>query len=182
MTSAMLPERTTDTMTLDSTMPPSVHVGHVHLRVRDIDTSLVFYRDALGFHVTIDARTRGLPIVFLAAGDYHHHIALNGGPSSAPESGSTPNRPLRGLAHVAFVFPDRDSLAVAVARLYMRDYAIDSAEDHGGTVSVYLRDPDGNGVELYYDRPRSMWFDSNGDFVLVREPFDPRSLLDGSTP
>jgi catechol 2,3-dioxygenase len=113
-------------------------------------------------------------MVFLAAGDYHHHIALNtlesmgGGP---PPAGHT------GLYHVAFVYPDRRELGRAVSRLLEHGHAIDHGTDHGGTVSVYLSDPDGNGIELYYDRPRQDWFDADGRPVLKADRFDYRELL-----
>jgi catechol 2,3-dioxygenase len=153
---------------------PAVRVGHVHLRVADLDRAIAFYRDALGFAVTGDLRSRGLPMAFLAAGDYHHHVGLNaldsaGGSAAAP--GHT------GLYHVAFVYPDRRELGRAVERLLDHGVAIDHGTDHGGTVSVYLSDPDGNGVELYYDRPRTEWFDADGRPVLKAERFDFRELL-----
>ena len=152
---------------------PAVRVGHVHLRVADLDRALSFYRDALGFGVTADARELGLGMVLLAAGDYHHHIGLNTFDSSAgaPPAGHT------GLYHVAFLFPDRRELARAVQRLLDHGHAVDHGSDHGGTVSVYLEDPDGNGIELYYDRPRADWFDADGRPVLKAERFDPRDLL-----
>jgi len=157
-----------------SQLSPAVRIGHVHLRVADLDRATAFYRDLLGLSVTADARAVGLPMVLLAAGDYHHHIALNtfmsAGGTPAP-AGHT------GLHHVALLYPDRCALACAVEQLLDREYPLDSAEDHGGTVSVYLRDPDGNGIELYYDRPRETWFDPQGNPILKAEPFDPRDLL-----
>jgi len=132
---------------------PTVGVGHIHLRVADLDRALGFYRDILGFNLHVDGRAFGLQAVFLAAGGYHHHIALN---TWASAGGTPPPAGHTGLYHVAFVYPDRFELARAVERLVERDYPIDQAEDHGATVSVYLRDPDGNGVELYYDRPRGV--------------------------
>ena len=152
---------------------PAVRVGHVHLRVADLDRALAFYRDALGFGVVADARVIGLDMAFLAAGDYHHHVGLNtfdsaGGP---PPPGHT------GLYHVAFVYPDRRELGRAVQRLLDYGHPIDHGTDHGGTVSVYLADPDGNGVELYYDRPRTEWFDAEGRPVLKADRFDYRELL-----
>jgi catechol 2,3-dioxygenase len=152
---------------------PAVRVGHVHLRVADLDRALAFYRDALGFSVTADAREAGLPMALLAAGDYHHHIGLNTWESDggAPPPGHT------GLYHVAFLYPDRRELARAVRRLLDHGVAIDHGTDHGGTVSVYLDDPDGNGIELYYDRPRSDWYDADGRPVLKAERFDARELL-----
>ena len=153
---------------------PAVRVGHVHLRVADLDRSLGFYRDGLGFGVTGDGRAMGLPAAFLAAGDYHHHIALN----TWDSAGATPPPPGHtGLYHVALLYPDRHELGRAVQRLLDHGFPIESASDHGGTVSVYLSDPDGNGVELYFDRPRADWFDADGRPVLKAEPIDFRTLL-----
>ena len=159
---------------MQTTIHPAVRVGHVHLWVADLDRSLAFYRDGLGFAVTADARPIGLDVVFLAAGDYHHHIALNtwetaGG--TAPPPGHT------GLQHVAFLYPDRHELARAIQRLVDHGWSIDHASDHGGSVAVYLDDPDGNGVELTYDRPRSAWFDTDGRPVLRADAIDYRHLL-----
>jgi catechol 2,3-dioxygenase len=156
-------------------LPSAATIGHVHLRVADLDRATAFYRDMLGFTVTAYGPDFGLPAVFLAAGGYHHHVALNTWHSAggqAPPEGST------GLHHVAIVFPDAEALAAAVAHLERRAYPIDSAEDHGATVSVYLRDPDGNGVELYYDRPRSAWVDERGQPILKAEPLDLATLTD----
>lgn len=153
---------------------PATRIGHVHLRVADLDRALGFYRDLLGFAVTADARSAGLPMALLAAGDYHHHLALNTFTSAggvAPPPGHT------GLHHVALLLPDRQALAEIAARLLARPYPIDQAQDHGATISLYLRDPDGNGVELYYDRPADAWTDPDGRPVLKAEPFDPRRLL-----
>jgi catechol 2,3-dioxygenase len=142
---------------------PAVRVGHIHLRVADLDRSIAFYRDGLGFGLVADGRPFGLDAAFLAAGDYHHHVGLNTWES---EGGTPPPPGHTGLYHVAFVYPDRRELAGAVQRLRDHGYEIDHATDHGGTVSVYLDDPDGNGVELYYDRPRETWFDAAGNPVL----------------
>jgi catechol 2,3-dioxygenase len=142
---------------------PAVRVGHIHLRVADLDRSIAFYRDGLGFGVVADGRPLGLEAAFLAAGDYHHHIGLN----TWESAGAAPPPPGHtGLYHVAFLYPDRRELVAAVGRLRDHGYAIDHATDHGGTVSVYLDDPDGNGVELYYDRPRETWFDAGGNAIL----------------
>src|SRR5215218_3447381 len=150
----------------DEAVYPAVRVGHVHLRVAELDRALAFYRDALGFHVTADAREQGLDMVLLAAGDYHHHVALN----SWGSAGAAPPPPGHtGLYHVAFVYPDRRELGRAVRRLLDHGHPIDHATDHGGTVSVYLADPDGNGVELYCDRPRPDWFGANGRPILKAE-------------
>jgi catechol 2,3-dioxygenase len=142
---------------------PAVRVGHIHLKVADLDRSLAFYRDGLGFAVIADGRPFGLQAAFLAAGDYHHHIGLNTWESAG---GAPPPPGHTGLYHVAFVYPDRHELATAVRRLRDHGYAIDHATDHAATVSVYLEDPDGNGVELYYDRPREAWFDDAGRPIL----------------
>ena len=153
---------------------PAVRVGHVHLRVADLDRSIAFYRDALGFTVQADGREAGLPAAFLAAGDYHSHVAL----STLDTDGATPPPPGHtGLYHVAFRYPDRAELARAVRRLVEHDWPIDHATDHAATVSVYIADPDGNGIELYYDRPRSAWFDADGRPILQLERFDYRELL-----
>ena len=163
----------------DEPIHPAVRVGHVHLRVADLDRALAFYRDALGLTVTADARAAGLPMVLLAAGDYHHHIGLN----TFESAGATPPPPGHtGLYHTAFVYPDRRELGRAVARLLAHGVEIDHGTDHGGTVSVYLDDPDGNGVELYYDRPRSEWFTADGRPVLRNDRFDPQDLLPTTPP
>ena len=153
---------------------PAVRVGHVHLRVADLDRALNFYRYALGFGVVADGREVGLDAAFLAAGDYHHRVGLNTWESAGgvpPPAGHT------GLYHVAFLYPDRRELGRAVQRLLDHDHPIDHASDHGGSVSVYLSDPDGNGVELYYDRPRADWVDAEGRMILKAERFDYRELL-----
>jgi catechol 2,3-dioxygenase len=159
---------------------PAVRVGHVHLRVADLDRAITFYRDALGFSLTADARSDiGLPMAFLAAGDYHHNIGLNtleSASATAPPPGHT------GLYHVAFLYPDRRELGRAVRRLLDHRIAIDHGTDHGATVSVYLADPDGNGIELYYDRPRSQWSGADGRPVLRADRFDPRELLTETSP
>jgi catechol 2,3-dioxygenase len=157
-----------------STVHPAVHVGHVHLRVADLDRAMAFYRDVIGLRATVYGPSFGLPMVLLAAGDYHHHIALN---TFVSAGGTPPPAGHTGLHHVALVYPGAGELAKAVRRLFDYEYPIDSAEDHGGTVSVYLRDPDGNGIELYYDRPRASWFDAQGQPIMKAEPFDPAELL-----
>jgi catechol 2,3-dioxygenase len=158
----------------DEPIHPAVRVGHVHLHVADLDRALRFYRDGLGFAVTADGRRIGLDMVLLAAGDYHHHIGLNTWGSAG---GTPPPEGHTGLYHVAFLYPDRRELGRAVRRLLDHGFPIDHGTDHGGTVSVYLSDPDGNGVELYYDRPRSEWFDADGNPVLKADRFDFHELL-----
>ena len=162
-------------MTNEPQLPPDVRIGHVHLRVSDLDRSIAFYRDALGFTLKIDGRAFGVPAVFLAAGDYHHHIALN----TFESAGAAPAPPGHtGLYHVALLYPDRASLARAVRRLLAHGRSYDHGRDHGGTLSVYLRDPDGHGIELYYDRPQAQWFDAAGRFIVRNEPFDVGRLVE----
>ena len=159
---------------MSSLAHPAVRVGRVQLRVADLDRSGAFYRDALGVRVVVDGRTAGVDAVFLAAGDYHHHIALN----TFDSAGARPApRGHTGLHHVAFLFPDARELARTVRRVIGLGYAVDHATDHGGSVAVYLDDPDGNGVELYYDRPREQWFDADGRPVLRNEGIEVADLM-----
>lgn len=152
-----------------------VRMGHVHLRVADLERATAFYRDYIGLDVVAYGPDFGLPgAAFLSAGGYHHHVGLN---TWSSEGGEPPPEGHTGLHHVAFLYPDRRELARAVERLIDHEYPIEGAEDHGATVSVYLSDPDGNGIELYYDRPREDWFDPRGIPILKAEPFDPRDLL-----
>lgn len=154
---------------------PGPVIGHVHLRVADLDRAMAFYRDVLGFSVTGYGPDFGLPVAFLAAGDYHHHIALN---TVTSLGGSPPPVGHTSLHHVAILYPGREALGQAVQRLAEYGWPIDSAEDHGATISIYLNDPDGNGLELYYYQPRTNWFDESGRPVVKAEPFDWHSLLD----
>jgi catechol 2,3-dioxygenase len=160
-------------MTTD-TIHPAVRVGHVHLRVADLDRGIAFYRDVLGFEVRLDLRSMSIPAVFLAAGDYHHHVALN---TFESEGGTPPPAGHTGLFHVAFLYPDRRELACAVQRVLDRGHAIDHATDHGVSVGVHLCDPDGNGIELCYDRPRSEWFRPDGGYVVLNRRIDLSELL-----
>jgi catechol 2,3-dioxygenase len=152
---------------------PAVRVGHVHLRVADLDRSIAFYRDGLGFNVIADGRPLGLEAAFLAAGDYHHHIGLNTWESAG---GEPPPPGHTGLYHVAFVYPDRHELSAAIRRLLDHGYVIDHGTDHAATVSVYLEDPDGNGVELDYDRPREAWFDDEGRPIMQADRIPVESI------
>lgn len=147
-------------------------IGHVHLHVADLERSLRFYRDILGFEVT--ARY-GDSAVFLSAGGYHHHIALN----TWQGKGATPApKGHAGLYHFAILFPSRRELAQALKNLVDAEYPISGAADHGVSEAVYLDDPDGNGVELYADRPRDTWKVSNdGQVEMVTEPLDLGDLL-----
>jgi catechol 2,3-dioxygenase len=155
-----------------SELHPAVRIGHVHLRVSDLNRATSFYRDVLGFDVTVYGSDHQHD--FLSAGGYHHHIGLNTWHS---KGGTPPPEGHTGLQHFAILYPDRRELARAVERLLEHGYPIRNAEDHGVSISVYLSDPDGNGIELYYDRPRKEWFDSRGNPNLKAEPFDPRDLL-----
>ena len=157
-----------------SALDPAVRIGHVHLRVADLERATAFYRDALGFAVTAYGPAVGLQAAFLAAGDYHHHIGLN---TWLSRDGAPPPDGHTGLHHLAILYPGRYALACAVRRLLAFGHPLDGAEDHGAMVSVYLHDPDGNGIELYYDRPREAWFDASGNPIVKAESFDPRALL-----
>ena len=134
-----------------TTLDPRVDIGHVHLKVADIDRALAFWRDVLGFDV--QARM-GEQAAFISAGGYHHHIGLNTWES---KGGSPPPPGTTGLYHVAVRFPDRKTLAAAVRRVLEAGVQLEGASDHGVSEAIYLRDPDGNGVELYRDRPREEW-------------------------
>lgn len=151
---------------------PSPTIGHVHLRVADIDRALGFYRDLLGLSVT--ARF-GTEAAFLASGGYHHHLGLNTWQSkdaSPPPPGHT------GLYHAAFLYRDRVELAQVTQRVVAADYTLDGAADHGVSQAVYLRDPDGNGVELYFDRPPADWpRDPDGALAFKNERLDVEALL-----
>jgi catechol 2,3-dioxygenase len=153
---------------------PAVRVGHVHLRVSDLDRAIAFYTHGLGFHLVADGREHGLELALVAAGDYHHHVALNTWSSAG---GTAPPLGHTGLEHVAFLYPSRAELARAARRLRDRGYPIDHAADHGGTVAVYLSDPDGNGIELSYDRPRATWWDSAGHPVMRNDRIDVDALI-----
>ena len=151
---------------------PAVRIGHVHLKVADLGRALGFYRDVLGFAVT---QRLGDSAVFLAAGGYHHHIGLNTWESAggrAPAAGTT------GLFHVAILYPARAELGDALRRLVKAGIALDGAADHGVSEALYLRDPDGNGVELYWDRPVEEWpRTATGELAMFTKPLDLEALL-----
>jgi catechol 2,3-dioxygenase len=150
---------------------PEVRIGHVHLTVSDLDRSLAFYRDLLGFEVV---STYGDSAVFLSAGGYHHHIALNtwaGKGAAPPPPGHT------GLYHFAILFPNRKELAVILKNLIEANYPLSGASDHGVSEAIYLMDPDGIGVELYVDRPREGWKMNNGQIAMQTEALDLKNLL-----
>ena len=154
------------------TLDPRVDIGHIHLKVSDIDRSLAFYRDVLGFDVT---QRLGDEAAFLSAGGYHHHLALNTWES---RGGSPPPPGTTGLYHVAIRYPDRAALGDALLRLRDAGIPIGGATDHGVSEAIYLRDPDGNGIELYRDRPREEWpRAASGELSMINGPIDLEALL-----
>lgn len=149
-----------------------MHIGHVHLKVSDIEKSLVFYRDLLGFQVT--ARY-GDQAVFLSDGGYHHHIGLNTWES---RGGSPPPDGHTGLYHIAILFSTRKELAQVVKRLISAGYPISGASDHGVSHAVYLADPDGNGIELYWDRSKEEWpKNEQGELAMTTQYLDINELV-----
>lgn len=159
---------TTPTPPIDA----GVRVGHVHLKVADLDRAIAFYAGVLGFAVT---QRLGRGAAFLSAGGYHHHIGLNTWES---RGGGPPPRGTTGLYHVALLYPTRAALADALRRLGAAGIALDGAADHGVSEALYLRDPDGNGVELYWDRPESEWpRDADGALAMGTEALDLAALL-----
>jgi catechol 2,3-dioxygenase len=151
---------------------PEVRIGHVHLKVADLDRAIAFYRDVLGFEIT---QRLGNQAAFLSAGGYHHHIGLNTWES---QGGSPPHRGATGLYHVALVYPSRAELADALRRLIKAGIQLDGAADHGVSQALYLHDPDGNGVELYWDRPKAQWSRTpDGSLNMITEPLDLEALL-----
>ena len=155
-----------------SPIHPGVRIGHVHLKVADLERALGFYRDVLGFEVT---QRYGRSAVFLSAGGYHHHIALN---TWETAGGKPPTPGTTGLYHVAILYPTREQLADALRRLIAADIELDGASDHGVSEALYLRDPDQNGVELYWDRPEADWpRDAQGGLAMTTRPLDLAALL-----
>jgi catechol 2,3-dioxygenase len=154
-------------------LDPGVDIGHVHLKVADLDRALAFWRDVLGFE---EQARMGDQAAFVSAGGYHHHIGLNTWES---QGGSPPPPGSTGLYHVAVRFPDRKTLAEALRRVLDAGIQLEGASDHGVSEAIYLRDPDSNGVELYRDRPREEWpRPPEGDGVaMYTRPLDLRALL-----
>ena len=151
---------------------PQVRIGHVHLKVADLARALGFYRDVLGFEVT---QRYGTGAVFLSAGGYHHHIGLNTWESA---SGKPPPPGTTGLFHVAILYPTRAALADALRRLVAAKIPLDGASDHGVSEALYLRDPDENGVELYWDRPEAEWpRAADGSLAMHTRALDLDALL-----
>jgi len=151
---------------------PAARIGHVHLKVADLERGLAFWRDVIGLEVQ---QRMGDRAVFLSAGGYHHHIALNTWDSAG---GACPPAGTTGLYHVALVYPDRPALATALDRVLAAGIALEGASDHGVSEALYLRDPDGNGVELYRDRPAAEWpRDATGGLAMFTRRLDVDALL-----
>jgi catechol 2,3-dioxygenase len=152
---------------------PRVDIGHVHLKVSDLERALGFWRDVLGFE---EQARYGNQAVFLSAGGYHHHIGLNTWES---RDGSPPAAGTTGLYHVAIRYPTRAALADALRRVLRAGMSLDGASDHGVSEALYLRDPDSNGVELYWDRPRDEWpREPDGSLGMFTAPLDVQALLE----
>jgi catechol 2,3-dioxygenase len=152
---------------------PATRIGHVHLKVSDLERAIGFYSGVLGFDLV--QYYAGGRAAFLSAGGYHHHIGLN----TWESLGATPPPPGHtGLFHTAFLYPDRAALADAVARVVDAGIPLDGAADHGVSEAVYLRDPDQNGVELYRDKPEAAWpRDAEGRLAMINAPLDVEALL-----
>lgn len=153
-------------------IPLGTRIGHVHLKVTDLERALQFYHDLLGFEIT---QRYGDQAVFISAGGYHHHIGLNTwyskGAAPAPQRSA-------GLFHTAILYPERRDLAAILRRLNEAAYPLTGSADHGVSEALYLDDPDHNGVELYWDKPRELWpFDTSGKLQMVTEPLDLESLM-----
>lgn len=150
---------------------PDVRIGHAHLKVADIERAIAFYRDVLGFELM---ERFGDQAAFLSAGGYHHHIGLN----TWESRGGTPPPPgYTGLYHIAILYPNRRELARALKRLFDHGVSITGASDHGVSEAIYLNDVDGNGIELYADRPRDEWPIRNGQLRMISRPLDLGGLL-----
>lgn len=159
-------------MVSNYTVPAGVRIGHVHLKVSELDCALGFYRDLLGFELI---QTYGNQAAFLSAGGYHHHIGLNTWYSRG--AGPAPER-AAGLFHTAILYPERKDLAVVLRRLMDANYPLTGASDHGVSEALYLNDPDSNGVELYWDRPREAWpREADGSLQMYTRALDVESLL-----
>ena len=151
---------------------PQTRIGHVHLKVSDLDRAIRFYHDVLGFELT---QRYGRQAAFLSAGGYHHHIGLNTWESAG---GSPPAEGSTGLYHLAILYPSRAELADALRRLLEAAIPLDGASDHGVSEALYLRDPDGNGVELYWDRPQEQWpRNKQREIEMFTHPLDLNELL-----
>jgi catechol 2,3-dioxygenase len=158
--------------TTSAPVHPGTTIGHVHLKVADLDRAIAFYGGVLGFELT---QRYGAQAAFLSAGGYHHHIGLNTWES---KGGSPPPPGATGLYHTAILYPTRAALADALRRLIAAGVPLDGASDHGVSEALYLRDPDENGVELYWDRPKEQWpLDSDGGLKMMTARLDLQGLL-----
>jgi catechol 2,3-dioxygenase len=167
-TRALAPEREQGTRPIDR----RVRIGHVHLKVGDLDRALAFYSGVLGFELT---QRYGTQAAFVSAGGYHHHIGLNTWES---KGGSSPPHGTTGLYHVAILYPTRAALADALRRLIEAGVPLQGASDHGVSQALYLSDPDGNGIELYWDRPEPDWpRTADGELDMHTRPLDLQALL-----
>ena len=157
---------------MNYTVPKATHIGHVHLKVSDLERALAFYRDLLGFQVM---QLWGTQAAFISADGYHHHIGLN-----TWYSKGAPPAPKRsaGLFHTAILYATRKDLAGILKRLIDADYPLTGSADHGVSEAIYLDDPDENGVELYWDKPKDKWpYDADGNLQMVTEYLDMENLL-----
>ena len=153
-------------------MHPQTRIGHVHLKVSDLERAIGFYRDVLGFELM---QRMGSSAAFLSAGGYHHHIGLNTWDSAG---GAPPAPGTTGLYHLAILYPTRAELGDALRRLIKANIPLDGASDHGVSEALYLRDPDDNGVELYWDRPKEQWPKTgSGELAMFTRPLDLDALL-----
>jgi catechol 2,3-dioxygenase len=158
-------------------IPPETRIGHVHLKVSNLERALAFYCDVLGFEVTM---RYGTEAAFISAGGYHHHIGLNTWESLG---GSPPPPGTTGLYHVAILYPSRADLAGALLRIRRAGIPLDGASDHGVSEALYLRDPDENGLEFYWDRPREQWpRGATGDLAMFTHALDLVNLLREAAP
>lgn len=157
---------------MDYIVPPHTKIGHIHLKVSDLDRALSFYKDLLGFEIT---ERYGTQAVFLSAGGYHHHIGLNTWYSKNAQPAPVHSA---GLFHTAILYPTRKDLAAIFKRLLHAKYPFTGFADHGVSEALYLNDPDENGVELYWDKPREQWpFDENGELHMYTKELNLESLL-----
>lgn len=157
---------------VENRVHPETHIGHVHLKVSDLERAVRFYTEALGFEVM---QRFGTSAAFLSFGGYHHHLGLNTWQS---RGGSPPDPRSTGLYHFAILYPSRKELARALRRLVEHGVRLEGAADHGVSEALYLSDPDGNGIELYRDRPPEEWpREADGSLSMVTEPLDLRALL-----
>ncbi len=153
-------------------IPSGTRIGHVHLKVSDLERAIAFYRDVLGFELMV---RYGAQAAFMSAGGYHHHIGLNTWESAG---GSPPPMGTTGLYHLAVLYETREEFAQAVRRVMRHGVRLDGASDHGVSEAIYLRDPDENGIELYWDRPRDEWpRDENGGITMYTNRLNLRELV-----